>query len=59
VQYKNILTMIFNGIKCHVNTSLGLVGGCSPLCVRAWPPSVWEGFCAEPNYSKQFETSDS
>ena len=31
--------MIFNEIKCHVNTSLGLVGGwipCMPLCVRAW-----------------------
>jgi len=27
--------MIFNEIKCHVNTSLGLVGGCIP-CVRAW-----------------------
>jgi len=22
--------MIFNEIKCHVNTSLGLVGGCIP-----------------------------
>jgi len=31
--------MIFNEIKCHVNTSLGLVGGCIPCippCVRAW-----------------------
>ena len=31
--------MIFNEIKCHVNTSLGLVGGCwacIPPCVRAW-----------------------
>ena len=28
VQYKIILAMIFNEIKCHVNTSLGLVGGC-------------------------------
>ena len=27
--------MIFNEIKCHVNTSLGLVGGCIPPCVRA------------------------
>jgi len=30
--------MIFNEIKCHVNISLGLVGGCipciSPLCPR-------------------------
>jgi len=26
--------MIFNEIKCHVNTSLGLVGGASPLCPR-------------------------
>jgi len=28
--------MIFNEIKCHVNTSLGLVGGMHPPCVRAW-----------------------
>ena len=31
--------MIFNEIKCHVNTSLGLVGGIHPLHpprVRAW-----------------------
>jgi len=38
VQYKNILAMIFNEIKCHVNTSLGLVGGMHslhpPLCPR-------------------------
>jgi len=30
--------MIFNEIKCHVNTSLGLVEGyipCIPPCVRA------------------------
>jgi len=27
VQCKNILAMIFNEIKCHVNTFLGLVGG--------------------------------
>jgi len=30
--------MIFNEIKCHVNTSLDLVGGCIPcipICVRA------------------------
>jgi len=30
--------MILNEIKCHVNTSLGLVGGCipciAPLCPR-------------------------
>jgi len=29
--------MIFNEIKCHVNTSLGLVRGCitcTPLCPR-------------------------
>jgi len=41
VQYKSILAMILNEIKCHVNTSLGLVGGMHPLhppCVRAW---VW------------------
>jgi len=29
--------MIFNEIKCHVNTSLGLVGGCIRPCVRAYP----------------------
>jgi len=23
------------------------------------PPSVWRGFCTEPNYSKQFESRDS
>jgi len=31
------LAMIFNEIKCHVNTSFGLVGGCipcTPLCPR-------------------------
>jgi len=31
--------MIFNEIKCHVKTSLSLVGGMHPLhppCVRAW-----------------------
>jgi len=28
--------MIFNEIKCHVNTPLGLVGGCISPCVRAW-----------------------
>jgi len=28
--------MIFNEVKCHVNTSLGLVGGCIP-CI---PPPV-------------------
>ena len=27
--------MIFNEIQCHVNTSLGLVGGMHPPCVRA------------------------
>jgi len=26
--------MIFNEIKCPVNTSLGLVGDASPLCPR-------------------------
>jgi len=39
VQYQSILAMLFNEIKCHVNTSLGLVGGmhpvhASPLCPR-------------------------
>jgi len=32
--------MIFNEIKCHVNTSLGLVGGdvspAFPPCICAW-----------------------
>jgi len=35
---KIFLTIIFNDIKYHVNTSLGLVGGCIPgisPCVRA------------------------
>jgi len=36
VQYKNILAVIFNEIKRHVNTSLGLVGGMHPLCPRLW-----------------------
>jgi len=36
VQYKNILAMIFNEIKCHIKTFLGLVGGMHPL----HPPSV-------------------
>jgi len=36
VQYKNILATIFNEIKCHVNTSLGLLwGDASPPCIRA------------------------
>jgi len=30
--------MIFNEIKCHVNTSLGLVGGMHLPCVHAWQP---------------------
>jgi len=38
--------MIFNEIKCHVNTSLGLVGGCIPCfppCFRAWRyRPLWE-----------------
>jgi len=38
VKYKSILAMILNEIKCHVNTSLGLVGGMHPvlppLCPR-------------------------
>ena len=37
--------MILNEIKCHVNTFLGLVGGCIPCippCLRAWshPPEM-------------------
>jgi len=37
---KTFFAIIFNEIKCHVNTSLGLVGGCIPCIppwVRAWP----------------------
>jgi len=37
VKYKNTLATIFIEIKCHVSTSLGLVGGASPaspLCPR-------------------------
>jgi len=37
--------MIFNEIECHVNNSLGLVGGdsspASPSCVRAWLQHAW------------------
>jgi len=33
--------MIFNETKCHVNTSLGLVGGMHPpLCPRLLPDSI-------------------
>jgi len=31
VQYKSILAMIFNEIKCHVNTSFRSGGGMHPL----------------------------
>jgi len=47
VQYKNILAMIFNEIKCHVNTSLGLVGGCIP-CIH----SRVRACCLHLNYAK-------
>jgi len=40
MQYKNILSMNFNEIKWHVNTSLGLVGGCIP-CI---PPVSAPGY---------------
>jgi len=30
VQYKSILAIFLNEIKCHMNTSFGLVGGCIP-----------------------------
>jgi len=36
---KIFLAMIFNEIKCHINTSSGLVGGMHPLHVPA-PASV-------------------
>ena len=49
VQYKSIMAMIFNEIKCYVNTSLGLVGGCipciPPLCPRLTAvPLRYHGF---------------
>jgi len=37
VQYKSIFAMIFNQIKCHVNTSSGLVGGCIPYILPLCP----------------------
>jgi len=37
---KLFLAMIFNEIKCHVNTSLGLMGGMHPPCVRACLPAT-------------------
>jgi len=39
--------MIFNEIKCHVNTSLGLVGGMHPpLCPRrAADQGPWKILC--------------
>ena len=41
VQYKNVLAMIFNEIKCHVNTSLGPVGGCIPCTpLVSWASNV-------------------
>jgi len=39
--------MIFNEIKCHVNTSLGLVGGCIP-CIP--PVSVPGWRCYKQNF---------
>ena len=48
VQYKNILTIIFNEIKYHVKTSSGLVGGMHPLhthpCIRTWSHSAMSSF---------------
>jgi len=39
-----IWAMIFNEIKCHVNTSLGLVGDASPppVSAPAWLPGLME-----------------
>jgi len=60
---KIFLAVIFNEIKCHVNTSLGLVGGIHPLhppCVDAWTavsryfqtfPVVF--LCAESKYKHE------
>jgi len=56
VQYQSILAMLFNEIKCHVNTSLGLVGGdaspASLLCPRllkclilCWERISFQGYC--------------
>jgi len=42
VQYKNILAMFFNEIKFHVNTCLGLVGGCIPCMPPAVPAPASE-----------------
>ena len=33
------MAMIFNEIKCHVNTSLGLLGGCIP-CIPPLCPHL-------------------
>jgi len=37
--------MIFNEIKCHINTSLGMVGGCIP-CIHSLCPRLYAG-CAK------------
>ena len=55
MQYKNILAMIFNEIKCHVNTSLGLVGGCIP-CIPpvSAPESRMNSLCAAGMFSQRY-----
>jgi len=51
---KLYLAMISNEIKCHVNTFLGLVGGCIPCippCVRPWSSSSFnDAFIHTPRY---------
>jgi len=39
--------MIFNETKCHVNTSLGVMGGCIiPVSAPAQAPSLSQAFGA-------------
>ena len=45
VKYKNILAIIFNEIKCHVNTSLGLVGRMHPLHPPLMSAPAHNTFC--------------
>jgi len=52
VQYKNILAIIFNEIKYHVNTSLGLVGGCTP-CIPPVSAPVFYAMTLSP-HKRQF-----
>jgi len=49
---KIFLAMIFNEIKCHVNTSLGLVGGCTP-CIPPVSAPVFYAMTLSP-HKRQF-----